>query len=86
MEQKPSIGRIAHYVSFGTPGGEYSRQCRAAVITAVHDLDPVPEHGVPYVDLCVLNPTGMLFSAECKYDDADDTDKAGGTWYFPERV
>lgn len=32
---KPSVGRIVHYVSFGTPGGEYTSQCRAAVITEV---------------------------------------------------
>lgn len=83
MDQKPSVGRIAHYVSYGTPGGEYTSQCRAAVITGVHDFDPVPEHGVPYVDLCVLNPTGMFFNTDCKYDDVD---KVGGTWHFPERV
>src|ERR1039457_4289793 len=32
---KPSTGRIVHYVSYGTPGGEYSRECRAAVVTEV---------------------------------------------------
>lgn len=30
----PSIGRIVHYVSYGTTGGEYPSVCRAAVITA----------------------------------------------------
>lgn len=34
-EQKPSVGRVVHYVSYGTPGGEYAPQCRAAVITEV---------------------------------------------------
>lgn len=33
--QKPSIGRTVHYVSFGTPGGEYTSQCRAAIVTEV---------------------------------------------------
>lgn len=37
-EQRPSIGRIVHYVSYGTPGGEYTSQCRAAIITGVPDL------------------------------------------------
>jgi hypothetical protein len=32
---RPSVGRTVHYVSFGTPGGEYASQCRAAVITDV---------------------------------------------------
>jgi hypothetical protein len=31
----PSVGRIVHYTSFGTPGGEYTSQCRAAVIAEV---------------------------------------------------
>ncbi len=32
---KPSVSRIVHYRSYGTPNGEYSAQCRAAVITEV---------------------------------------------------
>jgi hypothetical protein len=32
---KPTVGRIVHYVSYGTPGGEYTSQCRAAIITEV---------------------------------------------------
>ncbi|MFJ6636554.1 hypothetical protein ACIQMR_35100 [Streptomyces sp. NPDC091376] len=88
----PSVGRVVHYVSYGTPGGEYTSQCRAAIITAVHDTDPVPEHGVPYVDLCVLNPTGVFFSQDCRYDEWDGTDMVpgalpqGGSWHWPERV
>ena len=38
-----------HHVSYGTPGGEYVSQCRAAII-------------------------------------ADEKDKLGGTWHWPERV
>jgi hypothetical protein len=40
-DQKPSVGRIVHYVSYGTPGGEYTSQCRAAVVAGV------PEAGGP---------------------------------------
>jgi hypothetical protein len=95
VDQKPSVGRIVHYVSYGTPGGEYTAQCRAAVITDVHNLDPVPEHGVPYVDLCVLNPTGLFFNINCRYDNGitdaalaapDAPSYKGGTWHWPERV
>jgi hypothetical protein len=28
---RPSVGRIVHYVSYGTPAGEYTSQCRAAM-------------------------------------------------------
>lgn len=86
---EPSVGRIVHYVSHGTPvqpdGTQaFTTQPRAAIITAVHDLDPVPEHGVPYVDLCVLNPTGLFFNTECLYDES--TAPAGGTWHWPPRA
>jgi len=80
--QKPSISRAVHYVSYGTPGGEYKSECRAATITAVHDDQPVPESGVPYVDLYVMNPNGTFHNNDCKYDE----NKAGGTWHWPERV
>lgn len=77
----PSVGRIVHYTSYGTPGGEYASVCRAAVVTAMHDMDPVPEHGVPYVDLCVLNPEGLFFNGHVKFDEG----RTGGTWHWPER-
>ena len=32
---KPSVSRMVHYVSYGTPGGEYASACRAAVVTEV---------------------------------------------------
>jgi hypothetical protein len=53
---KPSVGRIVHYQSYGTPGGEYKSECRAAVVTAVPDVDD----GI--LDLAVLNPEGMFFN------------------------
>lgn len=31
----PAVGDVVHYVSFGTPGGEYSSRCRAAMVTEV---------------------------------------------------
>jgi hypothetical protein len=94
-EQKPSVGRIVHYVSYGTPKGEFTSQCRAAVVTGSHDMEPVPEHGVPYVDLCALNPTGMFFNQNVRYDEGGTSatpgaptvrSYAGGTWHWPERI
>lgn len=70
----PSIGRIVHYVSYGTPGGEYPSVCRAAVITEWPD----PAH----VSLCVLNPEGMFFNKSVEYSE----EKKGGSWHWPERV
>lgn len=90
-EQKPSVGRIVHYVSYGTPGGEYTSQCRAAVVAAVPEgaLPPAPESGrrewasdTLMLDLCVLNPTGLFFN-RCPQDEDG---KAGGTWHWPELV
>ena len=52
---KPSVGRIVHYVSFGTPGGEYTKECRAAIVTEVEPDD------VELVGLCAINPTGLFF-------------------------
>lgn len=81
-EQKPSVGRIVHYVSYGTPGGEYAPECRAAIIT---EVGPTTESvGAPDdVSLAVLNPTGMFFNRGCRHDEEHHQ---GGTWHWPERV
>ena len=76
---KPSVGRVVHYVAFGTPGGEYPAGiCRAATITEVN-----PEY-LPQgrVALCVLNPTGLFFREAVLYD----ADHKPGSWHWPERV
>lgn len=92
---RPSVGRIVHYVSYGTPGGEYGSECRAAIVTevdAIHQLD-----GSTSVGLCVLNPEGMFFKRGMHYHEGDiGRDHAGaeipqrsypgGTWHWPERV
>lgn len=71
---KPSVGRIVHYVAYGTPGGEYPAGiCRAAVITEVEPLG---------AGLCVLNPTGQFFNRGVIYSET----KAPGSWHWPERV
>ncbi len=84
---KPSIGRIVHYVSYGTPGGEYGKECRAAVVTEVsgHAVDPT--NGDPVgewvVGLCVLNPGGLFFNlGVVQMENGRD----GGTWHWPERI
>lgn len=102
MPQQPSVGRIVHYVSYGTPGGEYGKECRAAVITEVPELlsegpNTGPQGYVPAVHLAVLNPTGFFFSRACEHHEAEGDDKGGtpgggalnhpgGTWHWPERT
>lgn len=79
-EQKPSVGRTVHYVSYGTPGGEYTPECRAAIVTAL----PNPYYADQgALALCVLNPTGMFFNSGIEHDEQR---KAGGTWHWPERA
>lgn len=79
---RPTVGRVVHYVSYGTPGGEYISECRAAIITEVSKNINHPEHGMPYVGLCVLNPTGMFFNQDVYYSENNQ----GGTWHWPEMV
>ena len=76
MSQQPSVGRVVHYVSYGTPGGEYTSQCRAAIVTEVDTSDTV--------GLAVLNPTGMFFNRTVVHDE--ESKQRGGTWHWPERV
>lgn len=85
---KPSVGRIVHYVSYGTPNGEYPSVCRAAIVTEVDEYDSSAprgdfiEHFIGHVNLCVLNPEGMFFNKGCHQDEVD---KKGGTWHWPEK-
>ncbi|MFE9412389.1 hypothetical protein ACFYN0_26875 [Streptomyces sp. NPDC006704] len=77
----PSIGRIVHYRSHGTPGGQYRPQCRAAIITETgQQLDT---DGRTRVGLAVLNPTGLHFNTACAQDEDA---RQGGTWHWPERT
>ncbi len=78
MDQKPSVGRIVHYHSFGTPGGEYLPAARAAVVTQVHADGDAPGD----VGLCILNPAGMFFNERVHYAEAPTP----GRWNWPPRV
>ena len=92
---KPSVGRVVHYVSYGTPGGEYTSQCRAAIITAVYPETPAGVGDTMAASLCVMNPTGLFLNEAVRYHegDPDHVDATpgkptyrGGTWHWPERV
>lgn len=87
MGQKPSVGRIVHYVSHGSPiqpdgTQRYPSIRRAAIITAVPDqLDDDAR-----ISLAVFNPTGMFFDQAVPYAEVDGAGLVGGTWHWPERV
>jgi hypothetical protein len=87
-EQRPAVGRVVHYVSHGTPGGEYRRECRAAMVTEVGGWVTIETVDRPfqqrtllqnYVDdalgLAVINPTGEFFNTPVTYDDGEDFDE-----------
>lgn len=86
MKTAPYAGQIVHYVSYGTPGGEYPSLCRAAIVAAVPKyLLAEPMDGCPngtggdwLVDLTVLNPKGLF------HDEAlplQEEKCLGGTWH-----
>jgi hypothetical protein len=84
----PSVGRIVHYVSYGTPGGEYEKECRAAIVTEVegHAVWPssLEESDMWVVGLCVLTPAGQFFNRGVV--QMEDPAHDSGTWHWPERV
>lgn len=81
MNGHPSVGRIVHYVSYGTPGGEYHSECRAAIVTEVPSA--VFGEGQQPVGLFVANPTGVFLNRDVPQDEDEHR---GGTWHWPERV
>ena len=76
----PSVGRIVHYQSYGTPGGEFLPEPRAAIIAAVHGSDDIAGDK-RFVDLVVLNPTGLFFNT-CPFAE----EPTPGSWNWPPRV
>ena len=76
MPQNPSVGRVVHYCSYGTPGGEFQSLARAAIITAVLAADDGT------VSLCAINPTGLFFHERCPYSETYKP----GHWSWPPRV
>jgi hypothetical protein len=76
----PTVGRVVHYLSHGSPvlpdgTQHYKPECRAAIVTAIGDIGRV--------GLAVLNPTGLFFDQACPQDEGLC---CGGTWHWPERV
>ncbi|QNJ56901.1 hypothetical protein SEA_REINDEER_91 [Mycobacterium phage Reindeer] len=80
---EPSVGRIVHYHSYGTPGGEYLPEPRAAIITAVYEDEPeLYDPSKVYVGLAVLNPTGIFFNQLVPFSE----EPKPGHWNWPPRL
>jgi hypothetical protein len=77
---KPSVGRIVHYQSYGSPGGEYKSEPCAAIVTALFSDSETT--GV--ISLCVINPTGLFFPTWVAH--APDDVPTPGCWNWPPRV
>lgn len=76
----PSVGRIVHYVSEGSPvlpdgSQKYLSRCVAALIS---ELPFVASESEPeqVIGLAVVNPTGVFFrplsDGGCRYDEGED--------------
>lgn len=80
--EKVTVGRMVHYVAYGTPKGEFpAGVCRAAVVTEIEN-QVVPSDHQPAVAVCVINPSGLFFNRGIPYDEA----KAPGSWHWAERA
>ncbi|ANA85381.1 hypothetical protein SEA_PHLOP_77 [Gordonia phage Phlop] len=82
MTQQPTVGRIVHYQSYGTPGGEYLPEPRAAIVTAVDDSYGTSEDPETRVSLCVVNPTGLFFKENLPFAETPTP----GHWNWPPRT
>lgn len=71
---KPSVGRIVHYVSYGSADGTHKSGHKAAMITDVRADGTVA--------LTVFNCKGMFFNEDVRQDEEA---QAPGTWHWPER-
>ena len=71
--QVPTVGRIVHYHSYGSPGGEFKPCPRAAVVADVHEDGEIT--------VCVLNPNGIYFN-RVKHSE----EPKPGCWNWPPRV
>ena len=70
----PTVGRIVHYQAYGTPGGEYLSEPRAAIITIVNSSGTS-------VGLAILNPGGLFFNQAVPFSEKPKP----GHWSWPPR-
>jgi hypothetical protein len=77
--QKPSVGRIVHYMAYGSKDGTYPSIERAAIIAEVVHAGEDPQ--LWKVKLAVFNPQGIHFN-ESHFSE----ERKPGTWCWPART
>lgn len=99
---QPSVGRVVHYVSYGTPGGEYASVCRSATVAEVgawmHDPNETEIKELVGLDGAKRRTILQVFEPEaCALVVSNptgqffnvcrhDEGQKPGTWHWPERV
>ena len=76
IAQKPTVGRIVHWVSSGHSLGvsATTSTCRAAIVTEVKNDTTI--------SCAVFTTKGTLFYTDINYDEG----KAGASWHWPEMI
>ncbi len=86
--QKPSIGRIVHFVL--PDSSRYAGEHRPAIIVKVWDTNPKPDSMVQLqvftdgLNDGELYKNGLYWATSVHY--ADPSEKEPATWHWPERV
>lgn len=75
----PTVGRIVHFQTYGTPGGEHPSEPVAAMITRIMEPADISPGAV---DLCVFYPNGLSFKQAVNQAD----EPTAGRWNWPPRV
>jgi hypothetical protein len=92
-EPRVRIAQHVHYTSYSTPGGEYGKACRAAIVTELDDGTPDAPGDRDLIGLAVVNPTGLFFRSiadgGCRHDgvslpkiEPGPSGRVGGTWHL----
>lgn len=84
MDRIPTVGRIVHYCSHGSPVLEdgtqkYKPEIRAAIITGVKRLEFEMSYSL---SLYVITPTGTFFDLDVPMAP-NDTEYTAGHWSWP---
>jgi len=72
---EPAVGSDVHYVTHGTPGGEFPSVCASARVT-----EAPSGTASSAVGLCVFYPNGLSFKQDVTFGEHKDA----GTWHWPE--
>lgn len=80
LDQKPTVGRIVHYVGHKDLDGKPLHY--ASIITNTPSLYPTDIGDIESIDLCVFSPFGMSWEFRV---ERGDSGVVPHTWHWPER-